>query len=148
MPSLYTGKQKLVDTGGRVDRFKSVSTWTNSELAKGGLRPPFVLLSELFGKRCARWKNTGPLRERPPRKSKRERSKFLSRISFADTEEKALAVLNEVRAQHRTANHNVYAYVLRDGMRTRYSMTVSPRKQADFPPWKPFVMRGWWTALW
>lgn len=25
----YTGKQKLVDTGGRVDRFKSVSIWTS-----------------------------------------------------------------------------------------------------------------------
>lgn len=25
----FTGKQKLVDTGGRVDRFKSVSIWNN-----------------------------------------------------------------------------------------------------------------------
>ena len=26
----FTGRQKLVDTGGRVDRFKSASIWTNS----------------------------------------------------------------------------------------------------------------------
>ena len=62
-----------------------------------------------------------------------KRSKFLSRISFADTEEKALAVLNEVRAQHRTANHNVYAYVLRDGMRTRYSDDGEPAKTSGLP---------------
>lgn len=64
---------------------------------------------------------------------KEKRSKFLSRISFADTEEKALAVLNEVRAQHRTANHNVYAYVLRDGMRTRYSDDGEPAKTSGLP---------------
>ena len=62
-----------------------------------------------------------------------KRSKFLSRISFADAEEKALAVLNEVRAQHRTANHNVYAYVLRDGMRTRYSDDGEPAKTSGLP---------------
>ena len=27
----FTGKQKLVDTGGRVDRFRSVSIWTSNE---------------------------------------------------------------------------------------------------------------------
>ena len=48
-----------------------------------------------------------------------KRSRFIATASFADTEEKALAVLNAVRTANRTARHNVYAYVLQNG-RTRY----------------------------
>lgn len=44
-----------------------------------------------------------------------KRSRFIATASFADTEEKALAVLNAVRAANRTARHNVYAYVLQNG---------------------------------
>ena len=39
------------------------------------------------------------------------RSLFIAQLSFADTEEKALAFLDAVRAKHKTASHNVYAYV-------------------------------------
>ena len=46
-----------------------------------------------------------------------KRSRFIATASFADTEEKALAVLNAVRAANRTARHNVYAYRLREGNR-------------------------------
>ena len=42
--------------------------------------------------------------------------------------EKALAFLNGIRAKHRTANHNVYAYILRDGARMRYSDDGEPAK--------------------
>ena len=38
-----------------------------------------------------------------------KRSRFIATASFADTEEKALAVLNAVRTANRTARHNVYA---------------------------------------
>ena len=41
-----------------------------------------------------------------------KRSRFIATAAFADTEEKALAVLNAVRAANRTARHNVYAYEL------------------------------------
>ena len=51
---------------------------------------------------------------------------------FADTEEKALAVLNAVRAANRTARHNVYAYVLQNG-RTRYYDDGEPAKTAGTP---------------
>ena len=44
-----------------------------------------------------------------------KRSRFIATAAFADTEEKALAVLNAVRAANRTARHNVYAYVLQNG---------------------------------
>lgn len=60
-------------------------------------------------------------------------SRFIGLAQFADTEEKALAVLNSVRAGNRTARHNVYAYVLREGNRTRYSDDGEPAKTAGLP---------------
>ncbi len=41
--------------------------------------------------------------------------------------------MEEVRARHRTANHNVYAYLLRQGGRTRYSDDGEPQKTAGLP---------------
>lgn len=61
-----------------------------------------------------------------------KRSRFIGTAAFADTEEKALAVLNAVRAANRTARHNVYAYVLQNG-RTRYSDDGEPAKTAGTP---------------
>ena len=61
-----------------------------------------------------------------------KRSRFIATATFADTEEKALAVLNGVRAANRTARHNVYAYVLQNG-RTRYSDDGEPAKTAGTP---------------
>ena len=57
-----------------------------------------------------------------------KRSRFIATAAFADTEEKALAVLNAVRAANRTARHNVYAYVLQNGrMPSRASQAASQR---------------------
>ena len=61
-----------------------------------------------------------------------KRSRFIATAAFANTEEKALAVLNGVRAANRTARHNVYAYVLQNG-RTRYSDDGEPAKTAGTP---------------
>ena len=61
-----------------------------------------------------------------------KRSRFIATASFADTEEKALAVLNAVRTANRTARHNVYAYVLQNG-RTRYSDDGEPQGTAGIP---------------
>ena len=61
-----------------------------------------------------------------------KRSRFIATAAFADTEEKALAVLNAVRAANRTARHNVYAYVLQNG-RARYSDDGEPAKTAGTP---------------
>ena len=61
-----------------------------------------------------------------------KRSSFIATASFADTEEKALTVLNAVRTANRTARHNVYAYVLQNG-RTRYSDDGEPAKTAGTP---------------
>lgn len=62
-----------------------------------------------------------------------KKSEFIAHASFADTEEKALDFLNTVRAEHRTANHNVYAYILREGARMRYSDDGEPAKTSGLP---------------
>ena len=62
-----------------------------------------------------------------------KRSRFIASAAFADTEEAALAHLNRIKAANRTARHNVYAYVLREGGRTRYSDDGEPAKTAGTP---------------
>lgn len=61
-----------------------------------------------------------------------KRSRFIATAAFADTEEKALEILNAVRAANRTARHNVYAYLLQNG-RVRYSDDGEPAKTAGTP---------------
>ena len=62
-----------------------------------------------------------------------KRSRFIASAAFADTEEAALAHLNRIKAANRTARHNVYAYVPREGGRTRYSDDGEPAKTAGTP---------------
>ncbi len=62
-----------------------------------------------------------------------KRSRFIGLAAFADTEQKALDILAGVRAAHRTARHNVYAYSLREGARLRYSDDGEPAKTAGLP---------------
>ena len=50
-----------------------------------------------------------------------KKSRFIAQLSFADSEEAAVAFLEQVRAANRTARHNVYAYRLRAGNRERYA---------------------------
>lgn len=62
-----------------------------------------------------------------------KKSEFIAHAAFADTEERALAFLEQVRAEHRTASHNVYAYLLREGARMRYSDDGEPAKTSGLP---------------
>ena len=62
-----------------------------------------------------------------------KKSEFIAAVSFADREETALQFLEQVRIEHRTANHHVYAYLLREGARTRYSDDGEPQKTAGLP---------------
>lgn len=68
-----------------------------------------------------------------------KKSRFIGHIAHVDTEEAALSFLEEIRAQHRMARHNVYAYVLRGGAdggatgRIRYSDDGEPQKTAGMP---------------
>lgn len=67
-----------------------------------------------------------------------KKSRFIAQVAPVETEEEALAFLDEVRAANRMARHNVYAYILRDGGwgpagRTRYSDDGEPQKTAGMP---------------
>ena len=62
-----------------------------------------------------------------------KKSRFIAQLSFADSEEAAVAFLEQVRAANRTARHNVYAYVLQNG-RTRYSDDGEPAKTYTLEP--------------
>lgn len=62
-----------------------------------------------------------------------KKSQFIARAAFADSEQAALDVLARMRQDHRTANHHVYAYLLRDGARTRYSDDGEPAKTSGLP---------------
>lgn len=60
-------------------------------------------------------------------------SRFIASAAFVESEEEALDFLARIRAANRTANHNVYAYVLREGNRLRYSDDGEPAKTAGLP---------------
>lgn len=62
-----------------------------------------------------------------------KKSRFIGQIAHVETEEEALAFLNQIRAEHRMARHNVYAYVLREDNRVRYSDDGEPQKTAGLP---------------
>ena len=70
-----------------------------------------------------------------------KKSRFIGHIAHVETEEEALAFLNEIRTEHRMARHNVYAYVLRENGRVRYSDDGEPQKTAGMPT------HGWRSKL-
>ena len=61
-----------------------------------------------------------------------KKSRFIGQIAPMATEEEALAFIAGVKAEHRMARHNVYAYVLRGG-RVRYTDDGEPAKTAGMP---------------
>lgn len=62
-----------------------------------------------------------------------KKSRFISSLSQAETEDEALAFVEAIKAANRMARHNVYAYVLREGGRVRYSDDGEPQKTAGLP---------------
>ena len=62
-----------------------------------------------------------------------KKSRFLAKAAPVTCEEEAVAFLNRVRADNRLARHNVYAYLLREGSRERYSDDGEPAKTAGTP---------------
>lgn len=65
-----------------------------------------------------------------------KKSRFIAHLAHVESEDEALAFLEEIRAEHRMARHNVYAYILRGegaSERTRYSDDGEPQKTAGLP---------------
>ena len=59
--------------------------------------------------------------------------RFIGSIQPVSTEEEAVAFIQSVKERHREANHNVYAYVLREGQIRRYSDDGEPQGTAGQP---------------
>ena len=62
-----------------------------------------------------------------------KKSRFIAAAAHVESEEQAVAFLEQIRAANRTARHNVYAYKLRAGNRERYSDDGEPAKTAGTP---------------
>ena len=62
-----------------------------------------------------------------------KKSRFIAYLSPVTTEEEALSFLENIRTQHCMARHHVFAYVLREGARVRYSDDGEPSKTAGLP---------------
>lgn len=62
-----------------------------------------------------------------------KKSEFIGYISPVKTDDEAVEFINKIRAMHRKATHNVYAYILRDGNISRYSDDGEPQGTAGVP---------------
>ncbi len=61
------------------------------------------------------------------------KSEFIGYISPVKTQDEAVEFINKIRAEHRKATHNVYAYILREGNAARYSDDGEPQGTAGVP---------------
>ena len=75
-----------------------------------------------------------------------KRSRFIGHIFPVDTEEEALAQLKKMRETHWNANHNVYAYIIKDGA-TRYSDDSEPQGTAGMPVLEVLRREGVYNVL-
>ena len=71
-----------------------------------------------------------------------KKSEFIGYIRHAETDEEAVAFINEIRGVHRKATHNVYAYILRNGSVTRYSDDGEPQGTAGVPVFEVLRKEG------
>lgn len=62
-----------------------------------------------------------------------KKSRFIGYIAPCETEEEAIDFINEIRAKHRDATHNVYAYSLRAGQIKRASDDGEPSGTGGVP---------------
>ena len=69
-------------------------------------------------------------------------SEFIGYVKPVKTNDEAVEFINEIRARHRKATHNVYAYILRDGNISRYSDDGEPQGTAGIPVLEVLKKRG------
>lgn len=60
-------------------------------------------------------------------------SEFIGYICHVETNDEAVEFINKIKAMHRKATHNVYAYILREGNISRYSDDGEPQGTAGVP---------------
>lgn len=61
------------------------------------------------------------------------RSRFIGYAKPVKTENEAVSFINEIKAKHWNASHNVYAYSIREGQIKRYSDDGEPQGTAGIP---------------
>ena len=76
-----------------------------------------------------------------------KRSRFLGYIQPVQNEDEALAFLEAIRARHWDARHNVYAYRLREGGRSRFSDDGEPQGTAGMPVLEVLQKRELWDCI-
>lgn len=62
-----------------------------------------------------------------------KKSEFIGYLAPVETEERAVEFINEIRAMHRKATHNCYAYILRENSAARHSDDGEPSGTAGVP---------------
>lgn len=62
-----------------------------------------------------------------------KRSEFIGYLCPVKTNDEAVDFINTIKAEHRKAKHNVYAYILRDNNILRYSDDGEPQGTAGVP---------------
>lgn len=60
-------------------------------------------------------------------------SRFIGYVAHTQTDEEAVAFIDKIRSEHSDARHNVYAYVLKNENRVRYSDDGEPHGTAGKP---------------
>lgn len=71
-----------------------------------------------------------------------KKSEFIGYIRHTETEAEALAFLSEIRAMHRKATHNCYAYLLRENNISRHSDDGEPSGTAGAPIYEVLRREG------
>ena len=62
-----------------------------------------------------------------------KRSRFIATIKHVESEEEAVAFINEIKAKYWDARHNVYAYIINDNNLVRFSDDGEPHGTAGKP---------------
>ena len=71
-----------------------------------------------------------------------KKSKFIGYIKPCQSETKAVEFVNLIKKKHSDARHNVYAYVLRENNKQRYSDDGEPQGTAGLPILEVLTKRG------
>lgn len=62
-----------------------------------------------------------------------KKSRFIGEVFRVHNEDEAIRLINEVKERHKTARHHVYAYILNEGQRSRYTDDGEPALTAGIP---------------
>lgn len=71
-----------------------------------------------------------------------KKSEFIGYLCPVKTEEQAVAFIEEIRAMHRKATHNCYAYILRENNTARHSDDGEPGGTAGVPIYEVLRKEG------